>query len=65
VLMVIVFFKTVIYFIRDAPTAIVTGAFTWSDISRVLCIVSFISVAMYDYFANTTLTMTQFIFFIL
>jgi hypothetical protein len=64
-LTVIVFFETVIYFIRDASTAIVAGAFTWSGISRVLCIVSFISVAMYDHFVNTTLTMTQFMFFIL
>jgi hypothetical protein len=45
--------------------AIVTGDFTWSGISRVLCIVLFIPVAMHDHFANTTLTMTQFMFFIL
>jgi hypothetical protein len=59
------FCETVIYFIGDAPTAIVAGDFTWSVISRVLCIVSFIPVAMHDHFANTTLTMTQFMFFIL
>jgi hypothetical protein len=63
---VIVFFCEIdIYFIRDAPTAIVAGAFAWSGISRVLCIVSFILVAMHNHFANTTLTMTQFMFFIL
>jgi hypothetical protein len=44
---------------------IVAGAFTWSDISRVLYIVLFISIVMYDHFANTILTMTQFMFFIL
>jgi hypothetical protein len=64
--MAIVFFcETVIYFIGDAPTAIVAGDFAWSGISCVLCIVSFIPVAMHDHFANTTLTMTQFMFFIL
>jgi hypothetical protein len=60
---IVFFYETDIYFIGDAPTTIVAGA--WSGISRVLCIVSFISVAMYDHFANTTLTMTQFISFIL
>jgi hypothetical protein len=44
---------------------IVAGAFAWSGIPRVLYIVSFIPVAIHDHFANTTLTMTQFMFFIL
>jgi hypothetical protein len=59
------FYKTVIYFIGDAPTAIVAGAFTWSGISRVFYIVSFIPVVIHDHFTNTTLTMTHFMFFIL
>jgi hypothetical protein len=63
--MAIVFFEIVIYFIGDAPMAIVAEDFVWSGISRVLCIVSFIHIAMHDYFANTTLIMTQFMFFIL
>jgi hypothetical protein len=45
--------------------AIVAGAFMWSDISRVLYIVSFIPITIHDHFVNTTLTMTQFMFFIL
>jgi hypothetical protein len=62
----IVFFcEIVIYFIRDVSTAIVAEAFVWSGISRVLCIVSFIPIAMHHHFTNTTLTMTQFMFFIL
>jgi hypothetical protein len=66
VLMTIIFFcETIIYFIGDASTAIVAGDFAWSGISRVLCIVSFIPVVIHDHFANTTLTMTQFMFFIL
>jgi hypothetical protein len=44
---------------------IVAGAFTWSGISRILYIVSFIPVAIHDHFANIILTMTQFMFFIL
>jgi hypothetical protein len=54
----IFFCETVIYFIGDTPTAIVAGDFTWSGISRVLYIVSFIPIAIHDHFANTTLTMT-------
>jgi hypothetical protein len=59
---IVFFFETVIYFIRDVPTAIITRAFAWSVISRVLYIVSFLPVAMHDHFANTTLTMTQIMF---
>jgi hypothetical protein len=59
------FYEIVIYFIIDAPTGIVAGDFAWSCISRVHCIVSFIPVVMHDHFTNTTLTMTQFMFFIL
>jgi hypothetical protein len=53
------FCETVIYFIGDVLTAIVAGDFAWSGISSVLCIVSFIPIAMHDHFANATLTMTQ------
>jgi hypothetical protein len=45
--------------------AIVDGDFVWSGILRVLCIVLFIPVVMHDRFVNTTLIMTQFMFFIL
>jgi hypothetical protein len=62
---IIFFFETIIYFIGDASMTIVAGDFAWSGISRVLCIVSFIPVVIHDHFANTTLTMTQFMFFIL
>jgi hypothetical protein len=59
------FCKIVIYFIEDASMIIVAEAFAWSGISRILCIVLFIPIAMHDHFTNTILTMTQFMFFIL
>jgi hypothetical protein len=59
------FFEIAIYFIEDASMAIVAAAFVWSGISCILYIVSFIPVVMHDHFINTTLTMTQFMFFIL